>query len=162
MLSAAGLGAGLLVTASLPPFGWWPLAVFGAAVLVGTLRARPWPRRLLVGMAAGLGWLGPGLWWIVDFSAPGYVAATIVEAAIVALAMVAVPPGRGRLVAFPAALVLTGVVAGHWPFGGVPLAGIPLGQAAGPLAPAARLGGHLLLTALVGVSGAALAALAEW
>ncbi|HEV3399173.1 MAG TPA: apolipoprotein N-acyltransferase [Actinomycetes bacterium] len=162
MLSAAGLGAGLLVTASLPPFGWWPLAVIGAAVLVGTLRARPWPRRLLVGMAAGLGWLGPGLWWIVDFSAPGYVAATIVEAAIVALAMVAVPPGRGRLVAFPAALVLTGVVAGHWPFGGVPLAGIPLGQAAGPLAPAARLGGHLLLTALVGVSGAALAALAEW
>src|SRR3712207_553023 len=76
VLSAAGLGAGVLVTLSLPPFGWWPLAMVGAAVLVGALRARPWPRRLLVGMAAGLGWLGPGLWWIVDFSVPGYVAAT--------------------------------------------------------------------------------------
>ncbi|HEX2274788.1 MAG TPA: apolipoprotein N-acyltransferase [Acidimicrobiales bacterium] len=162
MLSAAGLGAGLLVAASLPPFGWWPLALLGAALLAGLLRDRPWTRRLLIGMAAGLGSFGPGLWWILDFSGPGYVAATIVEAAIVALAMVAVPPGRGRLLAFPGALVLAGAVAGHWPFGGVPLAGIPLGQAAGPLAPAARLGGHLLLTALVGVSGASLAALAEW
>ena len=162
MLSAAGLGAGLLVAASLPPFGWWPLALVGAAVLVGALRDRRWRHRLLVGMAAGLGEFGVGLWWIVEFSIPGYVAATLVEAAIVAAAMLAVPPGRGRLVAFPAALVLAGVVAGNWPFGGMPLAGIPLGQASSPLAPAARLGGHLLLTALVGVAGASLAALAEW
>jgi apolipoprotein N-acyltransferase len=162
VLSAAGLGAGALVAASLPPVGWWPLALGGAAVLAGLLRERPWRRRLLIGMAAGLGMFAPGLWWILDFSAPGYVAATIVEAAIVAVAMAAVPPGRGRLLAFPGALVLAGALAGHWPFGGVPLAGIPLGQAAGPLAPAARLGGHLLLTALVGVAGASLAALAEW
>ena len=160
-LVATGLAAGVLLTASLPPFGWWPLALAGAAVLAAALRGQPWSRRLLAGFAAGLGLFGPGLWWMTEFSAPGYVAATIVEAAILAVVMVAVPPGTGRFVAFPVALVLAGAAAGHWPFGGLPLASIPLGQADGPLAPAARLGGHLLLTALVGMVGASLAAVGE-
>jgi apolipoprotein N-acyltransferase len=64
-------------------------------------------------------------------------------------------------VSFPAALVAAEAVHDHWPFGGVPLAGVALGQAGGPLAPAARLGGHLVLVALVGVAGAGLAALFE-
>lgn len=160
-LAAAGLGAGALMAASLPPWGWWPLAPAGAAVLVASLRDRPWSSRLLAGAAAGLGLYGPGLWWMTEFSAPGYVATTLLEAGIVGLAMVAVPSRGGRLVAFPAALLLADALHGHWPFGGLPLAGIALGQAAGPLAPAARLGGHLLLVGLVGTAGAALAALAE-
>ena len=47
---------------------------------------------------------------------------------------------------------------GRFPFGGVPLAGLPLGQVGGPLAPAARLGGELLVVALIGAVGVALAA----
>ena len=46
----------------------------------------------------------------------------------------------------------------HFPFGGVPLAGLPLGQVGGPLAPAARLGGQLLLVALLGGTGVVLVA----
>ena len=161
-LVAGGVAGGVLLTASLPPFGGWPLALAGAATLAAALRDQRWSRRMLVGFAGGVGLFGPGLWWMIEFSAPGYVAATVVEAGVLAGAMVAVPPARGRLVVFPAALVLAGAVAGHWPFGGLPLASIPLGQAAGPLAPAARLGGHLMLTALVGVAGAALAAAVDW
>ncbi len=54
-------------------------------------------------------------------------------------------------------MVLAEAVRGAWPFGGLPLAGIELGQAAGPLAPAARLGGRLLLVGLVALAGAGLA-----
>ena len=161
-LTGAGLGAGALLALSLPPWGWWPLALVGAAVLVSALRDRPWRRRLLAGFAAGVGLYGIGLWWMVEFSAPGYAVAILLQGVIVAATMASVPPGRGRLMAFPAAVVLADALHGHWPFGGVPLGGIALGQAAGPLAGAARLGGHLLLVALVAGAGAALAGLAEW
>ena len=161
-LIGAGLGAGALLALSLPPWGWWPLALLGAAVLASALRDQPWRRRLLAGFAAGVGLYGIGLWWMIEFSAPGYVAATLLQGVIVAVAMAAVPPGPGRLPAFPAAMVLADALHGHWPFGGVPLGGIALGQAAGPLAGAARVGGHLLLVALVAGAGAALAGMAEW
>jgi len=152
------VGAGVLVAASLPPWGWWPLAPVGAAVLAFCGQDRKWSRRLLAGAAAGLGIYGPGLWWMTEFSAPGYVLTTLLESGLLGLAMVAVPSGRGRRVAFPAALVVASAIGGHWPFGGLPLAGIALGQAGGLLASAARLGGHLLLVALVGALGSALAA----
>jgi apolipoprotein N-acyltransferase len=160
--AGAGLGAGALLAASLPPWGWWPLAPAGAAVLVAALGGRPWARRLTAGFAGGVGLYGPGLWWMTEFSAPGYVAAVVVEAAILGLAAALVPPRRGRLLAFPAALVAAEAVRGHWPLGGLPLAGIALGQAAGPLGPAARLGGHLLLVALVAGAGAAVTGVARW
>ncbi len=43
-----------------------------------------------------------------------------------------------------------------WPFGGLPLGGVFLGQAGGPLLDVARLGGPLLLTAVVWLGGAGL------
>ncbi len=67
---------------------------------------------------------------------------------------------RWVVAALPAALVLAEAVRGRWPFGGLPLAGLDLGQADGPLLAAARLGGHLLVVALVGVAGVALWTLA--
>jgi apolipoprotein N-acyltransferase len=46
-----------------------------------------------------------------------------------------------------------------WPFGGLPIGGVFLGQADGPLLPLARLGGPLLLTAGVWAGGVGLATL---
>ena len=135
----------------------------GSGVLVLTLRDQPLGWRLAVGLAAGVGLYAPGLWWVVDFSAPGYVVLVLVESAILAAALTLVPgqPTASRLLGFPAALVLAELVRGHWPLGGLPLAGIDLGQAASPLAPAARLGGHLLLVFMVGLSGAAISLLVD-
>jgi apolipoprotein N-acyltransferase len=97
-----------------------------------------------------------------DFSLPGYVVATLLEAAILAASLALVPAtGRRRAVAFPAALVVAEAVRGGWPFGGLPVSGIDLGQVDGPLATAARLGGRLLLVAMVGLAGVGLAALAR-
>ena len=49
-----------------------------------------------------------------------------------------------------------------WPFGGLPLGGVFLGQAVGPLVQLARLGGPLLLTAGVYAGGVVVATLAAW
>src|SRR3954463_7490945 len=149
VVAGRGLAAGLLLTASVPPFGWWILGLAGAALLADTLiRVEGWRTRLLAGAAAGLTLYAVGWFWMSEFTVPGYVVAVLIEVTILALASLTV--ARGRLWAVPAALVLAEYVRDHFPFGGVPLAGLPLGQVGGPLAPAARLGGQLLVVALVG------------
>lgn len=155
-----GLVAGLLLTVGLPPFGWWPLALLGLGILATTVERLPWRRRALVGLATGIGFLAPGLWWMTEFSLPGWALAMLLEAAIVTAAIALVPPGRRQFVGLPAVLVLADIFRSHWPFGGVPIALVAETQIGGPLLEAARIGGGLLVTALAGVAGAALAALA--
>ncbi|TMK89332.1 MAG: apolipoprotein N-acyltransferase [Actinobacteria bacterium] len=161
LVAARGLVAGLLLTASVPPFGWWVLGLAGAALLADTLlRVEGWRMRLLAAAATGLTLYAVGWFWMSEFSMPGYVLSVLGEAAFLAAASVTV--ARGRLWAVPAALVLAEYVRDHFPFGGVPLAGLPLGQVGGPLAPAARLGGQLLVVALIGgVAVAVVAALGK-
>src|SRR5437763_4725138 len=152
-----GLIAGLLLTASVPPFGWWILGLAGAALLADTLiRVDGLRMRLLAGASAGLTLYAVGWFWMSEFTVPGYVVAVFIEVAILAAASLTV--ARGRLWAVPAALVLAEYVRDHFPFGGVPLAGLPLGQVGGPLAPAARLGGQLLVVALIGTIAVAVVA----
>ena len=164
---AWGLAGGLLLAASLPPWpvstGAWPLGLVGAALLFVGVAGRGLRGRLAVGVAAGLGLYLPGLWWMRDFSLPGYFAATVLQAAILAIGMTLVRPVAGwrRAVGFVAALVLVERVRATWPFGGLPISGIDLGQVNGPLGGAARIGGRLLLVALVAVGGVALVALAR-
>jgi apolipoprotein N-acyltransferase len=156
------LAAGLLLTLGLPPFGIWPLALLGSGLLATILR---WPlstrHRALVGLLFGIGFLAPGLWWMTEFSLPGWALAMLLEAGMVTLAVVLVPPGRWQLVGFPAALVLADLMRSYWPFGGVPIALVGESQIGGPLLEAARIGGGLLVTALVGMTGVALALLAR-
>lgn len=152
-----GLGAGLLVASSLPPWGWWPLGIAGAGLLVALMEGRPARQRAAGAAAFGLAMFGVGLFWLNEFSAPGYVLVTLLETAAVVVALVLVNPRRPWAV--PAALVVAEALRGHWPFGGLPLGGIALGQAGGPLAPTARIGGQLLVVGLVGVGGVALAAI---
>ncbi|MEA2974191.1 MAG: apolipoprotein N-acyltransferase [Actinomycetota bacterium] len=166
-LATAALG-GVLLALSLPPWpestGTWPLGIVGAALVFAAVDDRRLRARLGAGMAAGLGLYVPGLWWMRDFSGPGFLATVVLESAILAGATALVPGGARsragpglRAAAFPAAVVLAEAVRGVWPFGGLPLAGIELGQVAGPLAPAARLGGRLLVVGLVALAGAAAA-----
>ena len=152
----------MLLALTLPPWGWWPLGPVGAAVLFGAVREASWRARMWAGLCAGIGLYGPGLMWVTEFTGPGYVVLLLLEAAILAVALAALPAGRTSCAGFPAALVLAEALRGAWPFGGLPLGGIDLGQVGGPLAPAARIGGHLLLVALVGAGGVGLAGLWKW
>ena len=79
------------------------------------------------------------------------------EALFFAVAALLTPPRRGRAPAFVAANTLAEAVRMTWPFGGLPLGGVFLGQADGPLLSLARLGGPLLLTAGVWAGGVGIA-----
>ncbi len=155
------LAGGLLVALSLPPWGWWPLAFLGAAVLFVRLRGLPLRTRVLAGWAAGMGCFVPGLWWAASFNWYGAVVLMAVEALTMAAAAALVPTaGAWRVPAFTGAFTLLEAARMSWPFGGLPLGGAFLGQASGPLLATARLGGPLLMTALVWLGGAALGSVA--
>jgi apolipoprotein N-acyltransferase len=154
--------AGGALAATLPPFDWWPLGLAGVALLAVALRDQPFCGRVLVGTVAGVALFVPGLAWMAPFSIPGYAAAVGLQAAFLAAAAGAMPPGRGRLVAVPAGLVLVEAARGCWPFGGLPLAGPALGQAAGPFAPGAAVVGALGLVGLAAAAGVALIAVRNW
>jgi apolipoprotein N-acyltransferase len=156
---APSLAGGLLLALSLPPWGWWPLAFVGAAVVFWRLAGLQWPMRLLAGWAAGLGCLVPGLWWAASFNWYGAAVLMVVEACSMALAAAVVPATRWRVPTFVGAFTLAEALRISWPFGGLPLGGLFLGQATGPLLAAARLGGPLLLTGAVWLGGAAVAEL---
>jgi apolipoprotein N-acyltransferase len=106
---------------------------------------------------AGLGCYVLGLMWARAFNWYGALVLILLEALSMAAAAVLTPPDRGRAPAFVAAFTLAEAVRMAWPFGGLPLGGVFLGQADGPLLALARLGGPLLLTAGVWVAGVGLA-----
>ena len=90
---------------------------------------------------------------------PGYVIAVVAYAALLGAAMALVPAtAPGRWLALPGAVALTELLRWSWPFGGVPLSSLAVGQVGGPLAPVLRVGGALLLVEVTVIGGVALAA----
>ena len=155
--------AGVGLALSLPPWGFWILAFPAAGLLwwrLGGLRPRT---RLWAGWLAGLGCFVPGLMWARSFTLVGAIALIVIEALFPAVACLVVPArpvGAGAL-AYPAAMTLAEAARMSWPFGGLPLGGVFLGQAGGPVLGMARLGGPLLLTAAVFAGGVAVAGLVQ-
>src|SRR3954451_4786778 len=103
-VAVPSLAAGVLMTLSVPPYGFWPLAMAGFGLLYWRLGGLSWRHRLLARACTGLGLFAPGIFWITDFQKVGYVALTLLELSFVALAAVLTPPRRGRALAFPAAV----------------------------------------------------------
>lgn len=154
-LAAAG---GVLVTLTVPPFGWWPLAIPGIALLAVALRGAPLRRRLLLGFVFGAALYVPSLWWMTQFSLPGGIVVGLIEATMTMIGIAVVRTDRRRaiLLTLPAGVVVADIVRSLWPFGGLPLGGIDLGQADGPFAALAPYGGRLLIVGTVAVLGTAL------
>jgi apolipoprotein N-acyltransferase len=161
-VAGPSLSAGILLALSLPPWGWWPLGLVGAGLFYWRLGGLSVRARLWSGWLAGLGCYAIGLFWARAFNWYGAVVLVLIEALFCAAAAAATPPLRGRAPAFVGACVLAEAVRMTWPFGGLPLGGVFLGQAGGPLVQLARLGGPLLLTAGVYAGGVVVATLAAW
>tara|TARA_B100000959_G_scaffold50448_1_gene52288 strand:+ start:1810 stop:3303 length:1494 start_codon:yes stop_codon:yes gene_type:complete len=153
------VGSGLLVVASMPPWGWWPSAFIGIALLDRLLSGQGAFRRLRRGFLVGLVWALVGTIWMVDLTPAGWAINAIVHASFMGMASLIVPANSGRRSALVGAITLAELGRWSWPFGGVPLATLAQGQAAGPLAPVVRVAGSLLLVALVVAIGVALSAL---
>jgi apolipoprotein N-acyltransferase len=152
------IAAGLLLAASLPPWGWWPLAFGGIALLDRLLAGAPWRTRLWRGTIVGWTLFVPTIFWISQLTAPGYVIASLFFGGLVGLACSAVPPHIGRGPALIGAWVLCESLRTAWPFGGVPLSLLAVGQVSGVLWPIARIGGVLAMAAVTIALGLALAA----
>ncbi len=147
----ASLGAGALVAFSLPPWGWWPLALIGVAMFarltmqVGT-RSRT---QFWLGTAFAFGWFAPGMCWMWFLTPPGYVIAVILFATFHGVASVIGSRSMYPIVALPLAHVLAETIRFSFPFGGVPLASLAISQSGSPLVGIVRIGGPLLLSWVV-------------
>jgi len=150
--------SGVALCLSMPPFGFWPLAFVGLVGVDRLIADRPFGSRFRRGWLVAMGCFVPGLSWMTALTAPGTVVACVLYSTMLGLGICAVPPGRGRWLALAGTWTVAELVRSSWPFGGVPLANLSIGQVAGPLAPVLRVGGYLLLivvTVLVGQAAAA-------
>ncbi len=157
----AAIVAGLFVCASMPPWGWWPLAFVGIAILDIIIADQSARRRFGLVTLAGLAWFLPATLWMFDLTPAAYPFVSLYFASVFGAAAVIAPPGRGRRLALPATFVLAELVRWSVPFGGIPLAHLAMTQVNAPLAFTARLFGSLLLVALVVVVGIGLSALVQ-
>jgi apolipoprotein N-acyltransferase len=83
LLIAAAAGA--LLSLSLPPVAWWPLALVGPAALLWLLRdARP-RRGAAIGAVFGAVYFGLLLYWLLRFGEMGWGALVVLSAASIAL-----------------------------------------------------------------------------
>ncbi len=161
---AAGLLAplaGALIAFSMPPWGWWPLAFVGVAILDRLLAGQPAKERFKRATIVGIWWLYPATFWMWDLTIPGYLLQGIMFSLLYGATAALVPAARGRRIALPAALVLAALVRWNWPFGGVPLASLAISQADAPLAQTARVFGSLTIVGLVGVGGVVISAASQ-
>jgi apolipoprotein N-acyltransferase len=157
--TAAGcLAAGALLCLALPPWGWWPLALGGLVLLDRLIADRPARSRFARTWLTGLALYLPSLVWMEALTLPGYLIASAAYAAMLGAAAALAPPGRGRWLALPGTWTAVELVRWSWPFGGVPLSSLAIGQVAGPLAPVLRVGGAALLTLVTVAAAMALAA----
>jgi len=154
--------AGLCLAASVPPWGWWPLAFLGIAMWDRLLRNAKPRARIVRSIVFAAAWFTPSMLWMVDLTAPGYLIAIVVFSLYVGVAGLAVP-GRSsspwvRWLALPAAFTLAEAARCTFPVGGVPLATTAMGQASAPLGQIARVLCAVGVTFAVAVIGVALSA----
>ena len=154
---------GLLTTASVPPLGWWPLAILGLGLLPVALESAVWAgSRLLTAVIFATAFYVPSLWWLTQFSLPGGIAIALIEVFITALTIMVLVPRTQQtrrlysVLSCTVAVVAADALRSLWPFGGLPLGGIDLGQADGPFAALVTFGGRLLLIGVVTLLGGAL------
>ena len=143
---SVALVAGCFVAFSMPPWGWWLLAVIGFAGLEAALGERPDRRSAaLIGFLFALPWMFIGMAWMWFLTPPGYIVVSLLFAGLHAGAAAVAPTGRWRLIGRPAAHVVAEIIRMMVPFGGVPLATVAMSQVSGPFLASARIGGGILL-----------------
>jgi apolipoprotein N-acyltransferase len=163
--AATAVVGGLCLAASVPPWGWWPLAFVGVALWDRLLAGAGPGARFLRSWLLAVAWFGPSMLWMAGLTVVGYPVAIVAFAAYVGVAGVLVPGDDPRpwvrWLALPGALALAEVARWTFPFEGVPLATTAMSQADAPLGQFARVGASLGVVLLVGVGGVALSAAAR-
>jgi apolipoprotein N-acyltransferase len=154
-LAVAALG-GLALAASFPPFGGWPLAAAGPALLVVALHGRSLRGSLLAGLVFGLAFFVPLISWVVNVAWYAWAALAIAEAVVFAVLTI----GQRlllRLRCWPVAVagwwVATEAIRDRWPWA-FPWGRLAMSQAGAPDARWMAIGGAPWLTFLLALTGA--------
>ncbi len=153
------LAAGLLLAAAFPPYGLWPLAFIGPALLVVALHGRSLRAAFVVGLVFGLAFFFPLVAWVINLAWFAWVALAIALALIFAVFAVA-----QRLLLnlrwWPLAVagwwVATEAFRDRWPWGGFPWGRLAMSQAGVPTQGWAAIAGPPALTFTVALVGATL------
>lgn len=159
-----GLACGALTALAFDPVAFWPAAIAGVAglfVLVHHLEDARWIRVLLSGVAYGIGFMGPLIWWMNAVSVGAYVALTLAESLFFGLIVLALREAA-RLPSwwawFSGIWVLGELARSHLPFSGFPWGRLAHTVIDSPLDGYVRLLGMPATSAIV----AALAAGVAW
>ena len=99
------LGGGVLCALSLPPWGFWPLAFAGIALVDRSVAGASTAIRFRRGWLAGVGLLGPSTVWMLAFTPPGYVLQVVAFSALLGgvvasasvIARASAPPVPGEI-----------------------------------------------------------------
>ncbi|HEX5189935.1 MAG TPA: apolipoprotein N-acyltransferase, partial [Streptosporangiaceae bacterium] len=159
---AAAVAAGLALAGAFPPFGFWPLAAAGPALLVLAI----WGKRRLatftLALACGLVFFVTLLSWLVNVAWYAWLALGLAEALVFAVLALALRPLL-RLPVWPLAVagwwVAQEAVHDRFPWG-FPWGRLAMSQPDAPTAGWVAIGGPTLLTFLLALAGAGLAYLA--
>ena len=141
--------AGLLVAASMPPWGWWPLGFIGIA-LYGSVAVQRREKTFSTGFLFAAAWFLPSMAWMWFLTAPGYIVAILIFCVMHGVASYIAATLSNSDSSHRTALIichsLAEVLRLSFPFGGVPLATLAIGQVSGPLADLAPLMGVIGIT----------------
>ena len=141
--------AGLLVAASMPPWGWWPLGFIGIA-LYGSVAVQRREKTFSTGFLFAAAWFLPSMAWMWFLTAPGYIVAILIFCVMHGVASYIAAKLTTNDNSHRSALVichsLAEVLRLSFPFGRVPLATLAIGQVSGPLADLAPLMGVIGIT----------------
>ena len=145
------LVAGLLVAASLPPWGWWPLSIVGIGLYGFLARQRRNSSPFFTGAVFALGWFLPAMAWMWFLTAPGFILAVALFACLHGVAAKTAASFTNERQHTGALIVFHGLAETarlSWPFGGVPLATLGIAHAESPLAAFAPWGGVILISVI--------------
>ncbi|WP_233513959.1 apolipoprotein N-acyltransferase [Micromonospora craterilacus] len=165
------VAAGLALLVAFPPYGWWPLAPVGVALLAAATHRRRLRAGAGLGFLTGVALFAPLLAWTnLHTGYLPWVLLSLLQAgylALLGLATAWVSPLADRIPAgWPA---LTGVLwvgqealRDRTPFGGFPWGRLAFSQDGSPLLRLAALGGAPMVTFAVALTGGLLVAGAWW
>ena len=143
----AALASGLLVGFGLPPWGWWPLSIVGITIFFATCNLSQNNREsFTLGTLFSIAWLSLGMMWMWWLTAPGYIVAVVLFSVLHGLAAVTASKLGNASIARPIAHSLAEVLRFSLPFGGVPLATLPIAISQTTFANVVSIGGPILTT----------------
>jgi len=154
------LAGGLLLAASFPPLGIWPLSVLGVALLTVALAGRSLRASFGCGLVFGVAFFFPllswvlNVWWFAWVALAGGSVAILAGFAVFQRLLLRLP---GWPLAVAGWWVSLEALRDRFPFGGFPWGRLAMSQAAAPSAGWAAVGGAPVLSFVVALVGATLA-----